>query len=172
MGYAGGTTKNPTYHNLGDHTETIQVDYDPTGISYKKLLNVFWQSHSPGRRPWSNQYKPVVFYHNEEQKRLATESRNRIKAKTEARIYTEIRTFSGFYLAEAYHQKYRLQSDRYLMKEFRAMYPDMADLVNSTAAARTNGYISGHGTFSQLQEELSGLGLSPQGEQRLLNIVR
>jgi hypothetical protein len=58
------------------------------------------------------------------------------------------------------------------MKEFSAMYPDMADLVNSTAAARTNGYISGHGTFSQLQEELSGFGLSPQGEQRLLKIVR
>jgi peptide-methionine (S)-S-oxide reductase len=90
----------------------------------------------------------------------------------DGKIYTEIIPFSGFHLAESYHQKYRLQMDRYLMKEFRAMYPDTDAWVNSTAAARVNGYIGRHGTFSQLQEELGDLGLSPQGEQKLLNIVR
>ena len=165
-------SKDPTYHNMGDHTETIQVDYDPEKISYEELLDVFWQSHTPGRRPWSRQYKAAVFYHDEEQRRLATESRDRIAAKTGKGVYTEIIPFSEFYLAEAYHQKYRLQLDRQLMKEFRAIYPDMNDLVNSTAAARTNGYVSGHGIHSQLREELSGLGLSPQGEQKLLKIVR
>ena len=67
----------------------------------------------------------MIFYHDEEQRRLATESRDRIAAKTGKGVYTEIIPFSEFYLAEAYHQKYRLQLDRQLMKEFRAMYPDM-----------------------------------------------
>jgi len=59
---------NPTYHNLGDHTETLQIDYDPLKISYEKLLDLFWEEHD--HQPLlSRQYKAVVFYHDEEQKR-------------------------------------------------------------------------------------------------------
>jgi len=47
VGYAGGSTNNPTYYNLGDHSETVQIDYDPTRISYEELLEVFWDSHNP-----------------------------------------------------------------------------------------------------------------------------
>ena len=78
VGYAGGEKKNPTYHSLGDHTETIQIDYDPKQISYAKLLEVFWRSHDPLSRSCSRQHKAAVFYHNEEQKRLATETRDRL----------------------------------------------------------------------------------------------
>ena len=63
VGYAGGTTNNPTYRALGDHAETIQVDYDPTQISYEELLEAFWTSHSPTSRPWSRQYASIIFYH-------------------------------------------------------------------------------------------------------------
>ncbi len=62
VGYAGGTKRNPTYYNLGDHTETIQIDYDPTYVSYRELLDIFWESHDPAARPWSRQYMAVVFY--------------------------------------------------------------------------------------------------------------
>jgi peptide-methionine (S)-S-oxide reductase len=172
VGYAGGTTKDPTYYNLGDHTETIQIDYDPTQVSYEELLNVFWDSHNPAQRPWSRQYMSIVFYHNDEQKRLAMETRDREAARRQSEIFTEIVPASEFYLAEAYHQKYRLQQVPDLMKEFSAMYPADEDLVDSTAAARVNGHLAGYGTVEALQAELSSLGLSPEGSQKLLDIMR
>jgi peptide-methionine (S)-S-oxide reductase len=172
VGYAGGTTKNPTYHNLGDHTETIQIDYDPTQISYEELLNIFWDSHNPAARPWSRQYMSIVFYHNDEQKRLAIETRDREAARIQGTIFTEIVPASEFHLAEDYHQKYRLQQVSELVREFGIMYPDDADFVNSTAAARVNGYLGGYGTFAQLQAEIDSFGLSSSGSNRLLEIVR
>jgi len=172
VGYAGGTAKDPTYYNLGDHSETIQIDYDPTQVSYAELLDVFWNSHSPTSRPWSRQYMAIIFYHTDEQKRLAMETRDREAARTDAKIFTEIVPFSGFYLAEDYHQKYRLQQVPELMQEFEDMYLDADDFVNSTAAARVNGYLGGHGTFEGLQAEIDSLGLSPAGREKLMDIVR
>ena len=71
---------NPTYHSLGDHSESIEIDYDPTMVSYRDLLKIFWEGHDPAARSWSTQYKAAVFYHNDEQKRLAEETRERIEA--------------------------------------------------------------------------------------------
>jgi peptide-methionine (S)-S-oxide reductase len=151
--------------------ETIQIDYDPTRISYEHLLDAFWDSHNPTERSWSRQYMSAIFYHSEDQKRLALQTKDREAAKAGRRIYTEIISFSGFYLAEAYHQKYRLRQDRLLMQEFRAIYPATEDLVNSTAAARVNGYLAGYGSLADLRAELTSLGLSPAGGGRLLEIV-
>ncbi len=171
VGYAGGTKAAPTYHNLGDHTETIQIDYDPTQVTYQELLTVFWESHDPSVPPLSRQYKSVVFYQNEEQKRLATETKAREETKR-GKVYTEVIPATEFYLAEAYHQKYYLRQVPDLAKEFEAIYPDNKDFVASTAAARVNGYLGGHGTLETLQAELSGFGLSPTGGKKLLDIVR
>lgn len=171
VGYAGGSKVDPTYHSLGDHSETIQIDYDPAQISYGELLDVFWASHSPVSRPWSLQYASIIFYHNDEQKRLAEETREREVARLGAPIYTEIRPFSEFYLAEDYHQKYRLRGEPGLLQEFRAIYPDLQDFVDSTAVARANGYAGGHGTLATLEEELDSLGLSPEADHQLLEIV-
>jgi peptide-methionine (S)-S-oxide reductase len=172
VGYAGGAIENPTYHSLGDHTETIQIDFDPTQISYEKLLDVFWNSHNPAKRPWSRQYKAAVFYHNEEQKEMAMQSRDRVAASIKREIRTEIIPFSAFYLAEPYHQKYQLQHHGDFMREFRSMYPRTADFVSSTAAARVNGYLGGHGSFAQLQAELDSFGLSPTASEKLLATVK
>ena len=87
-------------------------------------------------------------------------------------IFTEILPATEFYLAEAYHQKYRLRREPDLMKEFNAMYPNDNDFINSTAAARVNGYLDGYGVFEALQAELDTYGLSPAGSKRLLNILK
>jgi peptide-methionine (S)-S-oxide reductase len=172
VGYAGGTPKDPTYHNLGDHSETIQIDYDPAQISYEDLLEVFWDSHYPAARPWSQQYASIIFYHDEEQERQATASWEREAAKYESQIFTEIVPLSDFYLAEDYHQKYRLRSVPLLLDEFSAIYPDEADLVDSTAATRVNGYVGGNGTYESLQAEIDKLGLSTEAREFLLERVR
>ena len=172
MGYSGGQKINPTYHALGDNSESIQIDYDPTQISYEKLLEIFWASHSPTQRSWSKQYKAAVFYHNDEQKRLALETRDREASRRNSTIATEILPATTFYRAEAYHQKYRLRQDREFMKEFNATYPSDTDFVDSTAVARVNGYLDGYGTPESLGEELEGLGLSAGASKRLEDMVK
>ena len=114
----------------------------------------------------------VIFYHNPEQKNLAFKTRDRESARRETKIYTEIEPAEKFYLAEDYHQKYRLRQERDLMREFNAMYPKFKDIVNSTAAARVNGYLGGHGSLPMLQKDLNKIGLSPESGQKLTGYVK
>jgi hypothetical protein len=147
------------------------MDFDPSQIAYERLLESFWQAHDPTSRSWSRQYRTALFFHSEEQKGLAMESRDREAARTHSKIQTEILPASEFYPAEEYHQKYFLQADALLAKDFRAIYPTMAEFVNSTATARVNGYVGGYGTLEALKEELDRLGLSDAGRKKLLDMV-
>ena len=147
------------------------MDYDPAVISYEELLDVFWDSHNAASPSGSRQYMSIIFSHNDEQKRLATESRDREAARTKSTIVTEIRPAGEFFRAEGYHQKYRLRSERDLLREFTAIYPLERDFVDSTAVARVSGYLDGYGTLADLQAELQGLGLSTQAGERLTIIV-
>lgn len=171
VGYAGGTLENPTYHRLGDHAETLQIDYDPTRIGYEKLLELFWSEHDPTSRAWSTQYKAAVFYHDDDQKRLAEESRERLAAKLKRRVFTEVIPASRFYPAEAYHQKYYLRQDRGLLQELQRYYPQDAELMNSTAAARVNGYLGRFGTAEGLKADIDRLGLSEDARRKLLDTI-
>jgi len=114
----------------------------------------------------------IIFFHNDEQKRLATVSKDFQATRRKGRIFTEISPLTEFYLAEDYHQKYRLRSERDLMREFSAMYPEEEDFVNSTAAARINGYLDGHGTLEGLLKELPSFGLSQAAGKKLIEAVK
>jgi hypothetical protein len=85
--------------------------------------------------------------------------------------YTDIVPISEFYTAEGYHQKYLLRQRPALMKEFNAIYPATEDFVNSTAAARINGYVGGYGSLSALEAELNTLNLPPETSSKLLEIL-
>jgi peptide-methionine (S)-S-oxide reductase len=172
VGYAGGTKKNPTYHDLGDHSETVELDYDPARITYQDLLNVFWKGHSPQYRSWSRQYASIIFYHNEEQRRLAVESKERIASVIRGSVYTDIMPYAGFTLAEEYHQKHSLRQYPEFMQDLRRIYPSNQDFVSSTAAARLNGYLGGEGSYAALAQELDSLGLSPERKESLREMVR
>jgi len=148
------------------------MDYDPAVISYEKLLDVFWDSHDTSMPSWSRQYMSIIFYHNDEQKRLAEESMKREAGRHRGKILTELVPVKEFYLAEDYHQKHRLRSDSELFRELHIMYPANRDLVNSTAAARINGYLDGYGTLADLEKELPGFGLSPAVGKELTDIVK
>ena len=167
-GYAGGTKKNPSYYNLGDHTETIRIDYDPAKVSYSQLLEIFWAGHNPGVRPLSKQYKSVIFYNNDEQKNLALQTRSGLEKKTGRKVYTEIVPAGAFYRAEGYHQKHYLRNSRELMVIFKEIYPADGDLVSSTAAARVNGYLGGFGNILILEKELSRTGMPAETVKRIL----
>lgn len=167
-GYAGGSTVNPTYRNLADHVETVQIDYDPSTISYQDLLDIFFHHHKPIGEPWKRQYMSAVFYQNQEQEELAEQAKEKRAAQLGRKFYTAFYPLEEFYLAENRHQKYKLQRQPELMQEFEAMYPKFPDLINSTAAARVNAYLYGYGNRETLVNKIAGFGLSPAGQEVLL----
>ena len=171
VGYAGGTSSDPTYYRLGNHTESIQIIYDPLKVTYEDLLQIFWDSHDATQKSWSTQYKSMIFYHNNVQRKLAEQSKSELEAKLNKKIHTEIVPVDTFYLAETYHQKYMLQNISGLVREFREMYPSDVDFIDSTAAARINGYVAGYGTVETLQNDIVLFGLSREGQKKLLDIV-
>jgi methionine-S-sulfoxide reductase len=172
VGFAGGTKKNPTYTSIGDHSETLQIDFDPSQTSYQKLLEVFWANHNPCSTPYSRQYMSAIFYHNDQQKKLATESRDREQARRKQKILTVIAPLTEFTLAEDYHQHYYLRQQRDLMREFNAMFPDAKAFANSTAAMRVNAYIDGYGSLDTLQKEIGSFGLSTEASKKVVETFK
>lgn len=90
---------------MGDHTESVQVDYDPALITYEELLAEFWDAHRPIRPSRSRQYASIIFYADEAQ-RIAAEASKRALEAGIGTLYTEIVPLDRFYLAEEYHQHY------------------------------------------------------------------
>ena len=116
-GYTGGTVPNPTYEQVSSgmtgHAESVEVTFDPAKISYEKLLDVFWVNHDPTvtNRQFCDsgtQYRPAIFYLNDEQKRLAEASKAKYeKLKTFRQpLLTQIVPAGKFWPAEAYHQDF------------------------------------------------------------------
>ena len=168
VGYTGGRSLDPTYRRMGDHSEALQIDYDPMQLSYEALIVAFFQGHRPTRPAWSRQYRSAIFVHNDEQRAIAEAVRDQVASELGQPIHTAIEGARTFYLAEDYHQKYSLQSQHRLMKALKQSYHDFADIVDSTAAARLNGYVSGYGELAALQAELPSLGLDEKQQQQLL----
>src|SRR5712664_4104873 len=116
-GYAGGTKENPTYEDIctdkTGHAEVVQVEFDPSQISYDELLNIFWSNHNPtslNRQgpDVGTQYRSVIFYHSPEQQAAAEASKRKIgeSGKFNRLIVTQIEPAPKFWPAEEYHQRY------------------------------------------------------------------
>jgi peptide-methionine (S)-S-oxide reductase len=114
-GYSGGHVVNPTYEQVcgkqTGHAEVIQVTFDPEQITFNDLLDIFWETHDPTtpNRQGNDvgpQYRSAIFYHNEEQKLIAEQSKQAAAGKFSDPIVTEISPLINFYPAEDYHQEY------------------------------------------------------------------
>jgi peptide-methionine (S)-S-oxide reductase len=114
-GYTGGEAVSPTYQDVSDggtgHAEAIEVRYDPSRVKYDQLLEVFWHNIDPLTAnaqfcDHGNQYRSVIFYHDDEEKRLADASKLAFSQRFKAPIVTEIVAAGAFYPAEEYHQDY------------------------------------------------------------------
>jgi peptide-methionine (S)-S-oxide reductase len=117
VGYMGGTLKDPTYQDVctdkTGHAEIVQVEFDPSQVSYEDLLRVFWENHDPttlNRQgpDAGTQYRSVIFYHSPEQKTAAEASKGALASSGKFRrpIVTEIAAANDFWRAEEYHQQY------------------------------------------------------------------
>jgi peptide-methionine (S)-S-oxide reductase len=123
------------------------------------------------KNSWRFSGTAMIFYHDEEQKKTAEDTMKHRAASIKNRIRTQILPFTGFYLAEDYHQKHSLRGYPELLDEFRLTYPSVEDLVSSTTVSRVNGYLGGSGTCDQLQSEIDDFGLSARGTKILIKAV-
>ncbi|OGK13501.1 peptide-methionine (S)-S-oxide reductase [Candidatus Roizmanbacteria bacterium RIFCSPHIGHO2_01_FULL_38_15] len=114
-GYSGGKMKSPTYEDVSSgqsgHAEVSQIEYDPKEISYEDLLYVFWRIHNPTTlnqqgADVGTHYRSVIFYHDEEQKKLAERTKKKAQKLYDEPIVTEIVPFKEFFPAENYHQEF------------------------------------------------------------------
>lgn len=114
-GYTGGEEENPTYKEVSSgatgHTEAVRIRYDPGTVSFEELLEVFWVNHDPTtlNRQFcdaGSQYRPEIFYHNAEQKRLAEQSKEAVQLAQSFEVLTPVTEAGEFYAAEDYHQNY------------------------------------------------------------------
>lgn len=159
VGYAGGTEPDPSYYALGDHTEVVQVEYDPSKLDYSGLLDVFWANHNPFGGARKRQYRGVVLVHDETQREAAEASAAALEERTGQSVETAIEPLDSFTLAEDYHQKYELRATPVLGAEIEDIYGPA--LVDSTVAARLNGFVAGHADPDRRAELLADIALSP-----------
>ncbi len=156
-GYSGGLVPNPTYQMVGTgqtgHAEVVQIDFDPDKVSYEALLKVFWTTHDPttlnAQGPdFGTQYRSIILYHSEDQKKAAQKVYQELKAKRTYRdpVVTELVPFVAFYPAEPYHQDYYRHHpyDDYSMayivpkiRKLKAHPPSTAKAPATTKAAST-----------------------------------
>ena len=165
-GYSGGQTENPTYYEVGkgntEHTETVQIYYDPKVISYEELLFHFWRDIDPTDSQGQfvdrgEHYRPAIFYHNEQERQWALASREALdqSKRFSKSITVEIVPFDKFYKAESYHQNYHATNslrykfyrkgsgrDRFLEKvwgdDLHAEFKKTGDMTDSGSADNGN----------------------------------
>jgi peptide-methionine (S)-S-oxide reductase len=142
VGYAGGTKPDPTYHALGDHTEVVQVDYDPAVLSFTDLLDHVFRAHDPYNQPRRTQYQHVVFTGSPAQQDALDGYLVAAGLDRDA-IETRIEERSRFYPAEDYHQKHSLRARPSLLTPFEEAGYDDTAIRESPAAAALNGHAAG-----------------------------
>jgi peptide-methionine (S)-S-oxide reductase len=158
---------------MGDHTETLEIDYDPSKVTFEGILDVFWKNHNPLRSGfWSRQYMSILLYHDDKQKEMALEAKKQWELILNGEIQTEIAPYSEFYIAEDYHQKYYLRRRQTIIGTLSKLYPTEEAFVNSTLPARLNGFVHGYGSLEEIKKEIKEYwGLSPSDEQAIFNVL-
>jgi len=140
VGYAGGTTPDPSYHDIGDHSEAIQVDYDPDVLSFADLVDVAIDTHAVHRQTGKRQYQNILFYATVDEREIIEAALNGLAVP---QVATRVEELASFTLAETYHQKYNLRNKRALLADFEDAGYDDAAIRESPAAAKYNAYVAG-----------------------------
>jgi len=148
VGYCGGTMNHPTYEDMGDHSESTLVEFDPTKTSYERMLALFFASHSPSQ--WSRQYRSAILYLDENQKTIAEAAL--AKRGESAAAKTKLEPCGKFTPAEFYHQHYYLQNNELFEKAFASL--KHSEYIDSFTCMRLNAIISRRGDGIMFEKEL------------------
>ncbi len=168
-GYAGGTTPDPTYRRMGDHTEVVEVTYDPEIISYEELVKTFFELHTP-RQAAPRQYRSVILAYDDQQYEAAADILDRIEAEEGERPHTALERLDRFYLAEDYHQKFYLQARSEAAEALDDFYGSRQAWFDTEAAALLNAVAGRELRPSEALERLEDVGW-PKLEVGLVRMI-
>lgn len=173
-GFAGGIKENPTYRSMGDHTETIEVDFNPEMISFENILHIFWNHHTSTNRVayGERQYMSILFYHSDQQKESILKVKKKLEEDRNEEIETKIVPYTCFTLAEDRHQKYYLKRFPKAFERLQAHYPSPKAFTDSTLTARLNGFVKEFGTLNGIQNEVKGWEISEDSRQIVLDLLK
>ncbi|QAY67260.1 peptide-methionine (S)-S-oxide reductase MsrA [Paenibacillus protaetiae] len=173
-GYAGGTSADPNYRRMGDHTEVVEVDYDPAAIPLAKLLKLFWDSHNPvninGYK--GRQYQSLLLYRNEAQLAEALMVLEQLSAGGKLKPETEIRLYDRFFIAEDRHQKYDVKRYPHAVELLERLYPPGQRWEHGTLAARLNGLAKGYTSLQRVIAEMEQWPADAEEKSRLIRLVK
>ncbi|MZQ86581.1 peptide methionine sulfoxide reductase [Paenibacillus sp. 5J-6] len=174
VGFAGGTTENPTYRQMGDHSETVEMDFDPSIVSLETILHVFWSNHNPvnindykGR-----QYRSLVLYRNPIQMDIIHKVMADREVQGNGRPDTEVAPLIHFYLAEDRHQKYYLKRYPDALDKLKPLFPTDEELTNATLAARLNGLAKGYTNMDKIIHEIRTWLISSEEQEEIIRLIR
>lgn len=153
----------PTYHDLGEHAEVLQVEFDPTQLSFEALLTMFWASHNPARDGRRSQYRSILVCEDERQFAIADKSRSKVERTLGRKVLTEVVAGKVFYPAEGYHQKWQLRRRAALYEELAKSFDSEESLLRSFAATKLNAIAGGYLRWPAIAEIAHHLSLSDDG---------
>ncbi len=157
---------------MGNHTETIQIDYNPRLLTYEQILQHFWKQHNPLRYGYKGrQYISLILVRNEQQRELASRSKEATELFLGEKVYTEIEFLHSFYLAEDKHQKYYLKRYQKAYTKLLDIFPSHAEFIHSTLVARLNGFVRGLGNIQELKLEFNSWGVGEQECKELSKFI-
>jgi len=158
----------PSYHDISDHSESVQIEYDPKRLSYEQLISLFWDFHNPCYRS-SRQYRSAIFFHDSDQEQIAKKARDAKQIELKMTIRTDIEPATEFTCAEDYHQKYKLQARSNIMKTLNISSYD--DMINSPIACKMNGYLGGYGTVASLKKDIKLMNIPDGVASKVIAVV-
>jgi Peptide methionine sulfoxide reductase len=143
VGYAGGDMDNPQYHDLGTHTETIQLEYDPAQWDFSDVIKRIARSMTLDQQPQMRQYHNILFYTDSREHDIIQSTIDSLSHENDD-VIVRIEPIDTFYTAESYHQKYHLRTKRWAVDAFNQAGYDAEALRESPAAAVINSSLAGH----------------------------
>jgi peptide-methionine (S)-S-oxide reductase len=157
---------------MGDHTECLEIDFNPHVISFIEIVRHFWDSHNPNRGTYKGrQYLSIFLYREEEQEKVLEEIKQSMEASTNSLIQTEVAPFHTFTIAEDRHQKYYLKRFKKATETLKNYFHSEEAFVESTLTARLNAFVKGYGKLATLKEEIHTWKLDEKEKQIVIKLL-
>lgn len=172
VGFSGGNSPYPTPRNKKDHTETVQLDFNPEVISYHTLLNHFFLNHNPNRKKYRDrEYISIILYHSEEQRQIAEKIKKEQESFKKTDIQTEITLFENFTMAENRQQKWHIKRVAKAMEELKKIYQTEEEFIHATLPARLNSHAKGYGNLEETKKEIQTWKIEETKMKSLLTVL-
>ncbi|WP_240548436.1 peptide-methionine (S)-S-oxide reductase [Paenibacillus lignilyticus] len=175
VGFAGGTTDNPPRSgHAGDHTEMVEIEFDPAVARLETILNLFWNNHNPANinNYRDRLYNSLILYRDEAQLSVIQEVMNNRGEQGKGVPETECMPYTVFYPAEDRHQKYFLKRYPDAIAKLRTLFPTEDELTRATLAARLNGIAKGFANMDQIIHEIRTWKISHEEQEEIIDLIK